>query len=406
MSPRCLTLFLAAALALPATAAAQDVFDLPIGDSSRRDKTVALLLDGLIDTHDGAVLTPAEAADRLAEVDILFVGESHTSIDFHRAQAGIIGALLDAGREVLVGLEMFPVTEQQHLDRWIDESMSEADFLTTSRWYEHWGYHWNYYRDIFVLAQQRGARMFALNAPRDVVSAVRRKGIDNLDPDEAAHLPPSIDTDNAEHLRLFKSYFGDDDAMHGGMTDEQWQAMFAAQCTWDATMGYNAVRGLQEHATSDNAIMVVLIGSGHVSYGLGIERQARRFFDGGTASLIPVPIVDAEGGSRRTVQASYADLLWGIPGESAPLFPSLGISTRAAEGGDGLDVLMAQPGTPGATAGVKAGDRLVALDGHPVPDKETFNRLVADKRWGDAVELQVRRDDEIRVLTVALRRSE
>ncbi len=405
MSRRFLLLAIVAALVSPGHAGAQDVLGLPIGDPARRDKTVALLLDGLMSTDDGAVLTPAEAAARMHDVDILFVGESHTSIDFHRAQAGIIQALLDAGREVLVGLEMFPVTEQAHLDRWLDEQLGQEEFVTASHWYEHWGYHWNYYRDIFVLAQARGARMYALNAPRDVVRAVRQKGIDNLDPHEAAYLPPSVDTDNEEHLRLFKSYFGDDDSMHSAMSDEQWRAMFAAQCTWDATMGYNAVRRLQEHATSEEAIMVVLIGSGHVSYGLGIERQARRFFDGTTASLIPVPVTSSSGTPRGTVQASYADFVWGIPGQDAPLYPSLGLSTRAAEDAEGLDVLMAQEGTPAAEAGVRPGDRLVAFDGQAVADKETFNRLMATKRWGDLIVLQIRRDDEIRVLSVPLRRT-
>lgn len=394
---------LAVVLLWSPAAGAQDVLEIPVGDPARRDKTVALLLDGIIDTHDGSVLDPDGLAARLEGVDILFVGESHTSIDFHRAQARVIEALLDAGREVQIGLEMFPVTEQHSLDRWIDERPSEEEFVVASRWYEHWGYHWNYYRDIFVLAQQRGARMYALNAPRAIVSAVRTKGIDNLDPEEAAYLPPSIDTDNEDHLRLFKSYFGDDDAMHSGMTDEAWRAMFAAQCTWDATMGYNAVKA--RATAGDNAIMVVLIGSGHVSYGLGIERQANDFFDGRTASLIPVPVHDGDGRPIRTVQASYADYIWGIPGEPAPLYPSLGISTTAArDGGEGLSVLFAQEGTPGADAGLESGDRLLAIDGQPVSDKESYNRLMAGKRWGDVVRLQFMRGDDVRVVEIPLRR--
>ena len=38
------------------------------------------------------------------------------------------------------------------------------------------------------------------------------------------------------------------------------------------------------------AIVVVLVGSGHVAYGLGIERQARRWFDGEVSTLIPLAI--------------------------------------------------------------------------------------------------------------------
>lgn len=391
-------------LATASLATAQGVLDLDVGAPDRRDKTIALLLDGIVDTSDGAVLTPDEAAERLRSVRLLFVGESHASIDFHRAQTLIIEALLRSGRQVLVGLEMFPVTEQTSLDFWIDESPTEDEFVISSRWYEHWGYNWAYYREIFLSAQRAGVRMFALNAPRHVVSAVRQKGIDNLSEEEAAYMPPRVDTDDAEHLRLFKSYFSDDDAMHAAMTDDQWRSMFAAQCTWDATMGYNAVRALQEHG-DDDAIMVVIIGSGHVSYGLGIERQARNFFDGLTATMIPVQVTDSDGLRIDTVRASYANYVWGIPGEDATLYPSLGLSTRVSTETEGLSVLFAQDDSLGGRAGIKAGDRLLSMDGQELADKEVFNRLMATKRWGDSLELTFDRGGETRTVSIALRRS-
>lgn len=392
-----------AVLLTPAPGLAQDaVLDLPVGDPERRDKTVALLLDGIVDTHDGAVLSPSEVAERLDGVRILFFGESHTSIDFHRAQYRMIEALLQRGRSVMVGLEMYPADEQPHLDGWINGEVDEAGFLATSRWYENWGYNWEYYRDIFVLSREHGVPMFALNAPRHVVSAVRSKGIDGLSPEEAAYMPPSIDTDNADHLRLFKSYFGDDDPMHSAMSDEQWNSMFAAQCTWDAAMGYNAVQATR--MGDDDAIMVVLIGSGHVSYGLGIERQAGNFFDGRTASLIPVAVEAADGHRVSTVRASFADFVWGVPGETAPLYPGFGLSTRAAEDADGLNVIFVQDDTPGGRAGIHTGDRLLTLDGTPLPDNETYKRLVAAKRWGDRAVVTLARGEETLELTLSLRR--
>lgn len=389
---------------IPAAAAtAQNILDLPIGDPARAGKRVALLLDGITDTHDGAVLSPGQLADRLRDTDLLFIGESHTSIDFHRVQLQVVRALAATGRPVLVGLEMYPVTEQSHLDAWVAERPEADSFVTSSRWYEHWGYHWGYYEEIFVFARDHALPMYALNAPRDVVSAVRRKGIDGLSPEEASFMPPSIDLDSAEHLRLFKAYVGGEGSAHPGMTDEQWQSMFAAQCTWDAAMGYNAVRALQRHG-EPGAIMVVLIGSGHVAYGLGIERQARNFFDGATATLIPVPTADADGHAVSTVRASHADYLWGIPAEGEPLYPSLGVSTSEREGEDGLSTLFVQPGTPADDAGVEGGDVLLQLNGLPLNDKESYNRMVAEFRWGDVVELTLQRGGETIALSVPLRR--
>ena len=114
---------------------------------------------------------------------LLFVGESHTDIEFHDVQRRVIEELHKRGRQVLVGLEMYPVPEQPWLDRWhSDKALGEEGFLTESHWYKNWGYHWNYYRDIFLFARANGIRMFGVNLPRAAVQTIRMKGFDALPP--------------------------------------------------------------------------------------------------------------------------------------------------------------------------------------------------------------------------------
>jgi uncharacterized iron-regulated protein len=383
--------------------AAQDVLHLSIGDPARRNRDAPVVLDAITDAATGETLTPAQLAARLAGVRLVFIGESHTDIDFHRAQLALIDALQKTGRQVLIGLEMYPYTEQRSLDRWIDSAMSDADFVKESRWYWNWGYHWNYYRDIFTMARERRIRMFGVNTPRDVITAVRKKGLKNLTPEEAAHVPSEIDTANGEHRQLFKAFFADSDsAMHAAsMSDAQWDAMFAAQCTWDATMGFNAVKALQQHGNAD-AIMVVLIGSGHVAYGLGIQRQAARWFDGRMASVIPIAIADRKQKATPSVRASYADYLWGLPPERDPIYPPLGVSTTESAGS--LQVIDVDKEGPASAAGVKVGDVIVSFDGAPLAGKEALNAAMAGKRWADAAALVVRRGGQDMTLTVRFQR--
>jgi len=298
---------------------------------------------------------------------------------------------------------MFPYTEQAALDRWNEGTLSEEEFLKVARWYKNWGYHWNYYREIFLFARDHKVPLYAVNTPREVVSAVRKKGFENLTEEEAAHIPSRIDTDNEEHYRLFKAFFDEADSMHSsGMGEEMWQAMFRAQCTWDATMGYNAVQALQKHGAKD-AIMLVLIGSGHVAYGLGAERQARLWFDGKIASLIPIPVVDEEECERKpvTVRASYANFLWGLPASQPPLYPSLGLSTPS---GESFKVINVQKESIAAKAGFAVGDELLAMDGQKLDSQELFKRLLSEKRWGDASEFQVKRGEETATVTATFRR--
>ena len=110
------------------------------------------------------------------------------------------------------------------LDQWSDGRLTEDAFLDGSHWYKNWGYNWRYYRDIFLFARDHHLRMFAVNAPREVVTAVRKKGFQGLTPEEAAHIPTEIDTKNADHMRLFRPS-SRTRASTPAMTEEQWQAM-------------------------------------------------------------------------------------------------------------------------------------------------------------------------------------
>jgi uncharacterized iron-regulated protein len=389
----------------PALRADDRALNLPIGDPARRDREAALVLDGITDTATGEVLTPPELAARLDGVRLVFVGESHTDIEFHKVQLRVIQELHKRGRQVLVGLEMYPVPEQPALDRWNSEkALGEEAFVAESRWYKNWGYHWNYYRDIFLFARANGIPMFGVNLPRSAMQTIRMKGFDALTPELRALLPEKVDLESAEHQRLFKAFFGSEDALHGNMPEPMFQAMFRAQCAWDAGMAWNAAQALKKHG-GEKAIMVVLIGSGHVAYGLGAERQAKLWFDGKTATVVPVPLAEEPGAPLVSkVQASYANFVWGLPPSTDPLYPSVGITTPEAKSGERYKVIMVAKESPAEAAGFKVGDEIVSLDGVAITDKETSNRLMSQKRWGDAVVYKVMRDGQEVTLTAHLRR--
>lgn len=398
------SLALAAGLLVPALLAAQPrVLELTdLGDPERRGRTVEPVLDAVVDTATGELLGPTELARRLAGVRLVLVGESHTSAEAHGAQLALIEALDQAGREVIVGLEMFPAPEQAPLDQWSRGLLTEEGFLTLADWYSNWGFPWGYYRDIFLFARDHRLPMVALNAPRDVVRSVGQRGIDGLTDDERTHMPPSVDLDSDDHLTLFKSYFSDDDAMHSAMDNEAWRSMLAAQATWDAAMAWRAVETLRERP---EAVMVVLVGSGHVAYGLGIERQARALgLEGDVATVIPLPVASLDGEPTGPVAATYADYLWGLtPAAEIPLYPSLGLSTRSGDDG-AITVLFVSPDTPAARAGVETGDVVTAWNGSPVASKPELARRQAESRWGETVVLGLQRGEETLEVPVVLRR--
>ena len=397
------TLALAMLTSLPGVGvAAEAVYQLDIGPKPQRHEIRTLSVDQIVESKSNEVISPAELASRLAGARIVLVGEEHTNMDFHEAQLRLIRALHDAGRAVIIGLEMFPYEDQPVLNEWVDGVYTELGFVDKSDWYYRWGYHWNYYREIFLLAKQRGMPMKGLNAPRPVITQLRKQGRDALTEEQARHLPASIDTDSSDHLKLFKSYFDADDPIHAGMTEAQWQGMFQAQCAWDAVMGFNALRALED--APDNAVVVVLVGAGHVVYGQGIARQIANWSDVSVATVAPVPAANSHGEPIEQVQASYGDFLWGLPATQPPRYPVLGTATIDAKP-SGLTIIDMDSRSAAARAGLRVGDRITALDSTEIRNRRDMNLAMASYRWGDLIEVGVQREDNNLTLPLALTRA-
>lgn len=403
MSVRHLPILLAVLLAVaPRPALAQrEPFNLELGDPERRTKTIALAVDQVHDTHKGVDISPDEVAAAMSDAAIVLVGESHTSIESHRVQAQVIAALQRAGRKVTIGLEMFPAeAPTAPFDRWLRGGLDEPALLRESGWYDYWGYPWGYYRDIFLLARQHRLPIRGVNAPRAIVSMVGRRGLAGIGGMERGQLPPTIDTTNEEHKALFVAYVGGGSDTHGaGMPADVLQRMVEAQSTWDATMGFHAAQLIKDNP-DPKAVVVVLVGSGHVAYNLGIARQAKAYTDKRVATVMPIA---TEPGKPETIRASVADVVWGVPTEAYPLFPTFGISFRSS-GEQPNTVLMVAPGSTAAAMGIKAGDVLLALDDQPVKRDVEVRAFIDRKQWGDAVTAKVTRGAETLTLMGRLRR--
>ena len=387
---------------LSSTASAdQRALHMDIGDPARSDEEVTLTLDSITDTATGESIAPQEMARRLSDVGLLFIGETHTNIDAHNVQLRVIQELHRAGREVMVGLEMFPATQQASLNAWIDGFFTEAGFVAQADWYKYWGYRWEYYREIFLFARDNGIRMYGVNTPRDIVKAVRKKSFTDLSAEESKYFIHEVSPATEDQERMFMAFFDADDALH--MNEQAMQGMLRAQTTWDATMGWNAQQALEAYG-GDDAIMVVLIGSGHVTYGLGSERQTQPHYDGRIASVIPVPIVDDEDEAVEVVQASYANFLWGIPQVQEPLYPSLGVSFMGKLGKQPTQIIQISEESVAERGGIIVGDVLLGVDGNPVDSAEALRKVFAPFRWGDVVTVQIERDGKVRDLTIPIRR--
>ncbi len=371
---------------------------MSLGDPARRDRTLAVKAGAIVDTRTGEALDVDAMAARLEGKRLVFFGETHAQVPVQTAERQLLDALARRGRRVKVGLEMLPASVQPALDRWVRGEGSEAEMLAATHWYRHWGFHFGYYRPLFTFAREQHAPMLGLNVEREVITNVRRTGFDALAPADRAKLPARIDLANDEHRRLFSAFMG---SGHGGLTPADVDSMFRAQCTWDAVMGHNAIQSL----VSDNdprVVTVVMVGFGHVAYGLGAERQAALWGREPAASVVAMAAVDDDG-KPTEVRASLADFVWGMPAETdVPAFPVLGASFADAGGAAGATVISMKAGAPGDAAGLRTGDVITAIDGQPTADKEAVLLRLAGKAFGDSVAVTVKRDGKTQALTAKL----
>ena len=70
-----------------------------------------------------------------------------------------------------------------------------------------------------------------------------------------------------------------------------------------------------------------------------------------------------------------------------------------------MTIIQVEKESVGAAAGFAVGDVLVAMDGTPLDQKETYNRLMSEKRWGDSARFEVLRGGVATTLTAYFRRT-
>ena len=140
-------------------------------------------------------------------------------------------------------------------------------------------------------------------------------------------------------------------------------------------MAWNALKAFEQVASDPQSVVVVLVGSGHVAYGLGIERQARAYFMSRSRRSSGCPLPTSTGRSRSSARRmrtssgarrARRDAAW----------PSLGLSTRAAEDGAGRSSTSRRTRLA-SKAGVAVGDLIIArIDKTPIDNRETLNRVI------------------------------
>lgn len=397
---------------------------LPIGNPKTKYDFCAIKLNKVFDTNANTELAIDQLIQRLKQYRILMLGESHTSEQHHIMQLNIIKGLTESGSSVCLALEMFNPSQNQVFKNYISGQITEEQFLDQSDYFNTWGHNYRYYKQIFDFAREKKINMFGVNIEHDYASKIGRGGIASLSPEELKKIP-EIDTTNIEHRFYFKT------AMQGmdALSPAQFPRMYAAQCLWDAAMGEGAIKIAQQNPAS---IVVILVGSGHVAYNLGIGKIIEKRSNLPFASVIAIDIADTlkeslmmkvkkslnkekkdvmpdsaktkqmppmammHGSGMDTtpykiVIKSLADFLWGIPEEKQEKYPAFGFSVEEKDE-QGFKVKMVIPQTMAEKQGIHKEDIILAIDGKTFSNMAQLKKYLSFKNWGDDMTLKILRD--------------
>lgn len=259
----------------------------------------------LVDALTGEEVSFDRLVARALASEVVYVGERHNRPEDHAVQYALLRAIHGQDSSLAIGMEMFQVPFQEPLDRWSAGEIDETVLRRDTEYDQRWGYDFGLYRPLLEFARSRGLEVVALNAPREVVFAVAKSGVDGLSEDVAGSLP-ALDLDDAEHRALFDEEF--DAEQHE--VDEGLDRYYQAQLVWDETMGSRVAETLER--PDGPSRMIVFAGRVHVKRGLGIPRRGAR--RGAEPFVVVMPVTDKElkAELKRPPEDRAADFLWVI----------------------------------------------------------------------------------------------
>ncbi|MFQ6082206.1 MAG: ChaN family lipoprotein [Candidatus Aminicenantia bacterium] len=413
---------------IPAFSSPQKEFNverLPLGNAKYKYDFAAVKSNQIYEAQTNQHISFEQFINSLKKYRIVLVGETHTNDLHHQIQLRIIKGLVESGSVVCLALEMFERQKQEILDNYTAGKINEREFLDQTNWFVKWTHNYRYYKPIFDYARDNKIKMYAINIPRKYVSAMRT-GMQKLS-DKEKEAIPQVSTSSIEHQFLIKYFFEGLDALEPKL----FQGFYLAQSTWDAAMAEGAIKTAKENP---RAIVVVMAGSGHVMYNLGIARIITERSGFSVASVLAVdvpeettisPMMEIKKGAKKEkgdktldkssgkkkeespahrptrtqeglisykiVSRGLADFLFGVPDwKEKPIYPSLGFSTdEKSEKTGGFRISRVFPETIAREKGFGVGDVILTVDGRTLESKAELYEYLCYKNWNDDISFEI-----------------
>ncbi len=224
------------------------------------------------DTAAKAELTWPALLDKLAALDVVFLGETHIDDTTHRVELQVLEEMLARRQgKVVLSMEMFERDVQPALDDYLQGRIDEATFLSKAR---PWGNYHTAYRPLVEAAKAAKIPVVAANFPgslRRQLAQGGKQSIDALPAAARALMPAEIFPASAAYWeRVDRAVRGHMGGPSGGTPEER---LYETQNLWDNSMGDNVAKARAAHP---DALVLHVAGGFHVAYRDGTVAQFAR----------------------------------------------------------------------------------------------------------------------------------
>ena len=369
---------------------------LAIGDAKLKNKVIQVTSGGIVSARTGKPIPFEKMIKEMKDSRFVYIGESHDNAAMHDIQLKVIQGLFAQDPGIAIGLEMLPAETQPALDKWSQGLFSKDDLIREVKWYVNWSLNFGYYGEIFDFARDNKIPIFGLNASRDLIAKIRMKGWEGLSDAEKA-MVPRPDLSDQDHRTLIRTIFESSEiphAMKGEGLEKMFEGLYRAQSAWDEVMAVNSIKGTER----EKKRMVVLAGSGHLLYNLGINRRVFERNQMPFSTIVAVELAPDE--RSLTVSGSFADFVWGIPEQERPAYPAVGLALKKVDGLDNIVVERKPIDGVALGADIEKGDVLLAVDGRSFSDINEMRTYLAGIPWDGEAKFRLLRNGEARELSI------
>jgi len=348
--------------------------------AAQSEADASCLVPGRWFKPDVAELRQVAAADVLARTEdaqFVLLGEAHDSANHHLWQLQTLGMLLGEHAEIVIGMEMFPRRVQPVLDRWIAGELTEAALLQQSEWARVWRFDPDLYLPILRFARLNRIPVVALNVERSLISDIGAHGLSEVSPGRREGV-----TDPAPATSEYRDVLRSSFHQHSQSGDSDFEHFVEAQLFWDKAFS----QALADAAAArPDALVVGIIGSGHLRHGHGVPHQLRAMGEGRTTVWLPV---GASSSCSRLV--NIADSVFAVRSGPAAARPRLGVYLGDEAGGAGVREVV--PGSVAEGAGVISGDRILVAAGIDIRRSDDLIAIVRRQSPGTWLPMTIERN--------------